>query len=330
MGTCNFNRENITLYFYDELAVLQRVELQDHLNRCTACMEEFLAMQRLLNKIPQQPPVQPDSATLDLLRNLISLQIRKRQPEFPRLRGIFTFIQPRPAFQWGFAVLLLTLGFFIGKSTATNSAGAVQQTLGRLLAAQQDITTGNAVISPFLLGIERINYDAATGKIEIAYNTINDIRLRSATGDRKVHALLQMAMLEAEDYAVRLQAVKTVNALAAVEPQLLDAAYLQVFSQLLNSESNLGLRLQVLQIFKNMPWSREIKSILQNILLNDQDNALRIAAFRTITEHEKPTVKIRDLLTAAKNDSSTFIKYRANKLLEELKNSESIPLRKED
>ena len=329
MESCKNIHENSVLFFYGELNEQKSAELQAHIQTCPDCRAAFLSTQETLQQLPQKPLIQPDEATLNLLRHRLTAKIKKSPKGFQLPRGLFTFINPRPVFQFGFAALLLAFGFFIGKSTSVNSPNTAA-TLFDLLAARQEITVANASVSPFLLDIEQIHYDRRSGKIEIDYNTINDIRMHGRVTDRKVHALLRQALLEPEDFSVRLKAVKTVSALAESDPQLLDAAYLAVLGQLLNSETNLGLRLQVLKIFKSLPWSDEINSVLQHILLHDQEKALRIAAFRTITEHEKPTEKMRELLTAAQKDSSTFIKFRANKLLQELQNVESVPLRNED
>lgn len=330
MDSCKNIRENIVLHIYNELDEQQSANLQAHLGSCPACKGEFLKTQKLLQALPQKPLLQPDGNSLNMMRKIISLNIRKSAPGFQLPRGLFTFVNPKPAFQIGFAALLLILGFFVGKSTSETSANAVTSQFLNVLAAQQDIATGNAYVSPFLLDIERIQYDKESGKIEIAYNTINDIHLQGKPTDNKIHALLQQALQEPDDISVRLKAVKTVSALAETNPQFLDSGFRDVLGQLLINETNLGLRLRVLKIFKSMPWSDEIKSVLQSILLHDEEKAMRIAAFRTITERQRPLENMREILTVARKDSSTFIKFRANKLLEELKNVESFPLRNED
>ncbi|KAA3619672.1 MAG: zf-HC2 domain-containing protein [Calditrichaeota bacterium] len=331
MTPCKKYSENIPLYFYNELSEVNRAELDAHIKICPKCQVEFQETQRVLGRFPQQPALEPDDETLSLLRNIVSLKIKEKSEKREWLKnGLFTFVSPRPVFQLGFAALLLALGFFVGKSTENVLTVKPSQDFFALLSAQQDIAIDNTLVEPSMLGIDKINYNASTGKVEITYNTINDIRLQGAMTDQNVHALLQHAMLDAEDYSVRLNAIKTVNAFAQAEPNSLDASYMEVLSQLLTQESNLGLRLQVLKIFKVLPWSEDLKNVLQHVLLFDQDNALRIAAFRTITERENPPHELGELLTAAKNDSSTFIKYRAEKLLEELKNTDSTPLRRED
>lgn len=330
MDTCKKYIEKIPLSIYGELDDIENAELQVHLRSCEVCHREYHALQTMLTEIPQEPLHEAEEESLHLLRNLVSQKLKpKTRTKNGFDQGIFSFIIQRPVFQFGFAALLIALGFFIGKSTENKANLSLNENFKTLVSAQENLQAGNAYVQPYILGINKIEYDPATGKISIDYNTINDIQMQGAASDRSIHALLQQAVLANEDYNVRLQALKTVRAVAHQTPAAFDDSYLQVFNQILNQETDLGLRLQVLKILDVLPWNEQLKTLLQQVLIKNSEDALRIAAFRTITERESKKDELTDVLAKAQHDTSTFIKYRSEKLLEELRNSEATPLRRE-
>ncbi|KAA3658935.1 MAG: zf-HC2 domain-containing protein [Calditrichaeota bacterium] len=331
MKPCKFYQKIFPSAIYDELDDVESGELKAHLQICTSCREEYSRLQSFLGEIPARPIIEPEEESLQLLRNLVSSKIKQKKTQTATGPGaFFTFLMPRPVFQFGFAAVLLILGFFIGKSSRVEQGLANGASFQMLIAAQDNFRTENVSVQPFILGINKIEFDPGTGKIVVNYNTINDVQMRASVDDQNIHSLLQQAVLENEDYSVRLQALKTARAIAHETPAAFDETYLQIFRQLLSSESDLGLRLQVLKILQALPWNDSLKSILRQVLQQNSEDALRIAAFRTITEREQTPDELNEVLVTAKYDTSEFIKHRAEKLLNELKDKETTLLRREE
>ena len=61
-----------------------------------------------------------------------------------------------------------------------------------------------------------------------------------------------------------------------------------------------------------------IKNILVRVLLYDHNTAVRIQAFKTLTEAQITDRDIESYLLLAKNDTNKYISYKSEKLIEKL------------
>ncbi len=319
MKRCKPYRQNLLLYLYQELDEIARAETEAHLQICQTCRAELAELQQLQTAFPGQPMLAPSEEELKILRNALSLKMRAQAAKsLHRKRARFAFLRPSPAWQISFAVLLLALGFLIGRKTVPTAPIASKETnLQDLLAASRQIQIANSAIDPFLAGVEKLKYDPATGQVEIYYNTVNDVRLHGDMTDPTVRQVLRHAMLEESSPAVRLHAIKMVSAVA-VRQQTLDPELVDAVEQLLEKEQNQGVRLMALKVLKALPMNAAIKNILIRILLYDADQALRIEAFEALTGQQVEEDDRGHYLEAAREDTSTYIRYRANQLIEKL------------
>jgi len=319
MKRCKTHRQNLLLYVYQELDEIAKAETEAHLQICHDCRAELAELQQLQAVVPDQPMLEPSKEELKILRNAFSLKMRARLAKSSRpKRRLSALLRPSPAWQIGFALLFLALGFVLGRRTVSPTTVTSKETnLQALLAASREIQIANSAIDPYLAGVEKLKYDPATGQVEIYYNTINDVRLRGDVADPAVRQVLRHAMLEESSPAVRLHAIKTVNAVA-VRQQTLDPELVDAVEQLLEKEQNQGVRLMALKVLKALPMSATIKNILVRILLYDSNPALRIEAFEALTGQQVNEDDRGHYLEAAREDSSTYIRYRANQLIEKL------------
>jgi hypothetical protein len=322
MNRCKRYQKSLVLFLYKELDQLEKAEVAAHLQICSRCQAELAELRQLKAAIPEQPLSSPDEQTLKALRNALSHQVRRQARRTAGRRyWPFTFIQPVPAFQFGFVALLLALGFLIGRQTYPKVA-THETDIQDLLAASRQIQAANSAIDPYLAGVEKLKYDPATGQVEIYYNTVNDVRLRGDMADPAVRQVLRHAMLEETSPALRLHAIKAINAMA-VKEQSLDPELIDAVQQVLEKEENQGVRLIALKILKSLPMSAVIKNMLVKVLLYDPNAALRIEAFEGLTGHKVSQEDVNHYLEAARQDTSSLIRYRANQFLEKLETSKT-------
>lgn len=324
MKACDRFQENLVLYAYGELPKVECAELEVHLQACASCRLTLSELQHLHEAVPTQPLLEPDDAMLQSLRNVVSLKIREiereRQRGGARKWAFFSFVQPAPAFQLGFVLLLLAFGFLLGRQTGSGPADSPQPPatmLESLLTASEQIQSASSRVDPFLASVDKLTFDPATGQVEIHYNTVNDIAIKGDLGNSAVREMLRHAMLEENNPAVRLHAVKAVSAMLPQNASL-DADLLEALAKLLEKEQNTGVRLQALRVLRSLPFTQEIKGMLVKLFLYDEDTALRIEAFKTFAERTSEPGDIDILRRAARDDSSGYIKYQATKLLKEL------------
>lgn len=317
MQPCSHFEQLIIDYFYDELDPDQIEAVEKHVQECESCAAALKALRQLGEHLPQNDVPEPDQATLNLLRTMTSLRLKNMTAELPR-RKIISWI---PQIAFGFCLLLL--GYFAGQSRNIPQQSNSQDFIRELIMATNEVKAQNTAIDPFLLNIKKINYDEGSGNVEIEYNTINDIRIKGDLYDSDVMGLLQQALLEEENTTVRLHAVKAIRSMSSEsEPSTSMHNFVDVFEQMMENEPNMGVRYQIVQALKYLPWSDELKSLLMKTVVDQKDNSLRVEAFRTLVRRTEEPREIEGLLQKVKNDSTTFIRVRAQKMLDQLNDSE--------
>ena len=323
MNACQKYEQNLVLLLYDELEAVAKAELEAHLHACPACREALQTLRELHHDVPRQPLIEPDDASLQVLRNVVSLKVRE-QTRQKRGWALFSFVQPSPAFQLGFAVLLLAFGFLLGRQVLPEAQPVPQQPgmdLESLLTASQRIQSANSQIDPFLTGVDKLRYDPETGVVEIHYNTINDIALTGTLSDPNVQQMLRHALVGERNPAVRLHAVKAIGGMIS-QDALPGADLVDALTYVLQNETNQGIKLQALRVLGALPLTDEIKNMLVRALLYDRDTAVRIEAFKALNQKTLTSEDSDVLLRAAQNDTSGYSKYQAEKMLLNLQDPE--------
>lgn len=312
MKSCKYYQKKLPLYFYRELNAVEQAELEAHLLICTGCRREAEAVRVTLNVIPSQPDFAPPEELLPALRNVLSHRLNaSRQP-----RTGFKFFH-HPIIQFGMAAALVLLGFLLGRWQAGPKNNSGNELLQEILSASQPIRFANGELSPFLGQIERIRLRPETGLIEIEYQTVNDVAVRGNLENATIQQLLQQALHEKSNQAVRLHAVKALRGLAN-PPQYISSPIIDALIELLKKEENTGVRLQIIGLLKSIPFTEKIKTILVQILLFDQNEAMRIEAFKTLTARKLDLPEQESLLSEARLDSNSYIRYEAEQKLKHI------------
>ena len=325
MKVCEKYLKNLVLYSYDDLENVERSELEAHLKICASCRVELHELQSMQKHIPQKPLIEPDDATLQLMRNAVSQKIREKtiKPvKYNSSRLFFYRIAQKPAFQVGFAVLLLTFGFFAGRGTVSGVDNS-QLDFQNLIAANQLIQTTNSQINPLLAGVEKVKFNSSTGEVEIFYTTINDIQLNGNLDDPVIRQILSHAMLDEENPSVRLHAVKALQVFAEeekkIKPELVNS-----LETLLDKENNLGIRLQALKLLNILPLNSSVKNILTKVLVHDSEPSMRIQAFDKLTSQTQSGEEMDEYLAIVKQDTSEYLKYRSKSIIDKLQQEENL------
>ena len=327
MKSCKKFRQNLMLYYADELTPLERAEVEVHLQACPACQAELAELKQLYAQVPQKPLIEPEESTLQVLRNVVSrrIQLQAQSAAGKDSKG-FHWFHLRPVFQLGLATLLILLGFLLGQSIDFSATPTTSEmTLQKLLTLNQPVQFNQGAFDPYLGNIEKVKYDPASGTIEIFYQTINDIQLKGTLENPAVREILQQALVEETSPAVRLHAVKAIHAFTSTQ-QDLDPAIMKTLAALLKNEQNQGVRLQILKVLGKLPFTSEIKNILVRLLMYDENSAVRIEAFQILAAAKHEDQDLSNVLKSAQSDSNSYIRYSASKLLEQLQDNEPIHL----
>jgi hypothetical protein len=313
----------------------ERTRLKAHLDGCPACAEEVRALEATLSLTAEHAPPEPPEGFFDdywerlqgrMAREAAHGLRRAEAAEPPaaashegglralrrlaaRLRaGWQRLTAPVPSAVWqgALAVLLLGVGFFLGRAPATtrpfaeaplagdattdadlrDAASTSEGALDDLMLASRTVETdGGSTVRPSLVQVEDITYDLSAGTVEIRYHTVNDIVLRGRPDDPRIQRLLEAAMLDDGNPAARLHALRTVErARPAADPEVVRA-----LTYLVRSEIDPGMRLRAVRalgaLYRDRAPDGPARDALVDVLLDDSTTALRSEALRALTRH---------------------------------------------
>jgi len=261
MPDCKKYKNLFTEYITGQIAPSLITGLEHHLENCPACRQELKTVQAMWQAMAQAPEQEPASAVRDRFYAMLHAEkkrMRKNNPLF-RTDEIFSLLAGwwprRPVIQFAVTVMMLLLGLFIGRRSATDSLNNE-----RLAAVQLQL---NAIqqASSILLLQQPGSFERLTG---VAYST------RVAEPDTDLLNTLFTTLKNDDNVNVRLAAVdalflfssqpgvreKLIDSLAEQTSPLVQIALVDLLAQLKEK--------QALEALKRFIDSRDIDSDVKN------------------------------------------------------------------
>lgn len=319
MSACKEKQQQLLLLYYEELSDPAKGLLQEHLLNCTDCQQYYAHLDGLGKIFPRQDLPQADDATMAVLRNSIQRQILTGKTSGDNFFRRLLYLAP--IVRIALATLLFIVGYFSGRQQQTTPAIFPVE---NLLTASQVVNTSNSAINPVLANINRVNYDPKSGQVSIRYTTVNHIDLSGSLDDPEVRQLLREALLEENNPAIRLHAVKAVGRLTESPDVTPGPDIIEALTFLVDREQNPGVRLKALQVFRTLLPDPLVKAVILNVLLNEQNVSLRREALQAVTSHPLSEDDINILRRVARRDTNSYIKRAAREAIENV-SQPSIP-----
>lgn len=313
MEKCQQFQQWIWLAVYNELPVDQQKTLAEHLKECPECQLDHEDAMETIKLFDQKVQIEPTDVHLEANRAelhqrlLLMTQPGFQKKWFAKLWQIIS-LDFAPVLRFATAAALLIVGILLGKIFFS------QDTL-KLASAQQPY--------PDLFGsnfsnIESIQYDPATRQVSITMNTVNDVTIQGDLEKPEIQRVLAQTLMTDERPDIRL---KTVRALQ--NTKIFDEKIIFALKEVVDKEENAGIRLKAVKLLTSIPISSSVKEILANVLvrvfLNDSNSAIRIEAFKGLSKIDNDSVA-PVIFNAAKNDSSEYIRSKANQILDRTEN----------
>jgi hypothetical protein len=180
---------------------------------------------------------------------------------------------PRPAFRLGLAAAAtLAVGFFAGYLAFKETPREIANTPGQQVA--------NGAYTSFS-NVQILDVDPAQGEVDIIYDQVRPVRLKTTVTDERAQDVLAYAMVNGDNAGVRLRAISAFESAQMVAPP---EDMKQALLQALTSDPNAGVRLQALHLLRRLPFGREIKTTLMYVLSNDDNPGVRVAAMNFLAE----------------------------------------------
>ena len=303
---CDWVKENILLFIYNELADDARYELEQHLGRCPECAAELKATRSFhatLSKFPVQEPT-PNLLTACRMRLQESLETAHQGGFWQRLIFDPSNWLRQVRFSPALAAAIFIVGFAGGTGASYNLLSGSSQ--GGVVVSKQELP---APVESSITGIQSISQEPGSNQISIKYNTVSTQETQGSLTDQRIQQLLLFAarnnynsgvrmdsvdlltqrpddnhVREALIYAlrfdsnpgVRLKALEGLGAYVKDDVRVRDAVL-----QALMSDSNPGVRAQALHLLEPCKADSSVRQVLQRLAENDQNQYIRSQA-RTV------------------------------------------------
>jgi hypothetical protein len=282
---CEWVRENVILYVYDELADDARFELEQHIARCRDCANELRNARGFVHNTMAAMPVEEPSPNL-----LTGSRMRLQEALETAEQGGFWsrwVIDPmawlrQMRFSPALAAAIFIVGFGGGIAATyqlMNSRSGGGQVISQLVSAQP---AAEANIS----GIQSITQDPGSDKISIKYNTVSTREAEGNLNDENIQRLLLFAA---------------------------------------RNNYNSGVRMDSVDLLTQKPSDGQVREVLIYALRYDTNPGVRLKAIEGLGPFVKDDVRVRDsVLTALMNDSNPGVRTQALHLLEPVRADSSV------
>jgi hypothetical protein len=301
---CDWVKQNITLYIYDELPDDARHELEQHTERCAGCAAELKSSREFRGLVTEVlPAAEPTpnllaSSRMRLSEALESAEPMRRWRWTLDLAGWLHQVRFAPAL----AVVLLMMGF----------AGGVM-TSYKLLNKPPDVVQGPQKTPPLsqasIAGIKSIIPDPGSRKVEIQYDTVQPGKAEGSIDDPSIQQLLLFAARSNYNAGVRMDSVD----LLAQKPEDRQVRDALIFA--LRYDANPGVRLKALDgLGPYVQNDTSVRNAVLEALLNDSNPGVRSEAIMLL-KPLKADAAVRQALQQLSRDKSKFIRSESQRVL---------------
>jgi hypothetical protein len=306
---CEWVRENILLYVYNELADDARYELEQHLARCTDCTAELKATRNFhatVSELPVEEPA-PNLVAASRMRLQEALETTKQGGFWQRLVFDPAAWLNQVRFSPALAAVIFIVGFAggIGTTYKIVSSNGSQVAIGALAAAQPAQSS--------ITGIRSISQDPGSNQINIKYDTVSTQEAQGSLNDQRIQQLLLFAARNNYNSGVRMDSVD----LLTQKPN--DTHVREALIYALRYDSNPGVRLKALEGLG--PYVKDdvrVRDVVLEALLNDANPGVRTQALHLL-EPVRADSSVRVVLQKlADNDQNQYIRSEARTLLAQL------------
>ena len=310
---CDWVKQNVVLYIYNELPDDARYELEQHLGRCPECAAELKAARKFNMEISQFPVEEPAPNLLTASR--MRLQELLETAEQGGFWQRFTFEPANWLRQVRFSPALAAAIFIVGfaggigatyKITSGNNPGSIS-------TASRPQGPVPAPAESSITGIRSINQDPGSNQINIKYDTVSTQETHGSLNDQRIQQLLLFAARNNYNSDVRMDSVD----LLTQKPD--DNRVREALIYALRYDSNPGVRLKALEgLGSFVKDDVRVRDSVLAALMNDANPGVRTQALHLL-EPVKADSSVRSVLQRlAENDQNQYIRSQARTVMAQL------------
>jgi anti-sigma factor RsiW len=306
---CDWVRDNLIFYVYNELEDDARFEVEQHLARCPECGTELKATRKLHATLSQHPVAEPSPSFLAASRMRLQEALETTQQGGLLQRLIFepaTWIRQirmSPAL----AAVIFIIGFGGGLATMRQATPA-QPIVGGI--SQPSPSTSTPVEAASIAGIRSITQEPGSNQVMIKYDAVSTQDVQGSLNDQRIQQLLLYAARNNYNSGVRMDSVDLLTQ-APSETHVREAL---IYA--LHNDSNPGVRLKALDgLSQFVGQDVQVRDAVLQSLITDSNNGVRMQALRLV-EPLKADSSVHSVLTKlAQADQNLSIRSQARTML---------------
>ncbi|HET9838095.1 MAG TPA: HEAT repeat domain-containing protein [Candidatus Angelobacter sp.] len=304
---CDWTKDNIVFYIYDELADDAKFAFEQHVRHCLGCRRELDAALEFKNGMQALPmkEVSPSFLTASRMQLQEALEHTDQKRSFLNsfvfdLTAWMHQVKLAPAL----TAALLMIGFAGGAITTyrlTSRPPIIDQTLAG--------TPQTADISN-IFGVDSITREGNGNQVQIKYNTLQPQTAYGSTDDPRIRQLLLLAARNNRNAGVVLDSLDVLTR----SPE--DNAVREALVYALRYDKNPGVRLKSLEGLKGyVKGDEHVRDAVIEALLHDNNAGVRQEAIGLL-DSVKADSSVRAALTAlAERDPNKFIREESRRYL---------------
>jgi HEAT repeats len=305
---CDWTKENIVFYIYDELPDDAKFEFEQHVRRCMGCrreMESALDFKDGMAALPVKE-VSPSFLAANRMQLQETLEHAEQSRNFISsfifdLAGWMHQVRLAPAI----TAALLMIGF----------AGGVGTTYKLMQDKSRHGSVENTFVPPYfdtanVAGIDSITPEANSNQVSIKYNTLQPQTLNAPMNDPRIRQLLLMATRNNRNSGVVL------DSLDVLARQPADDAVRQALVDALRYDKNPGVRLKSLNSLKGYVRDDvQVRDAVVEALLHDSNAGVRQEAIGLLDTVKADSSVRAALIVLAERDPNKFIRDESRRYL---------------
>ena len=305
---CEWVKQNIVFYVYDELPDDARHELEQHLVRCKDCAAEVESVKQLRSDFTQFPIEEPSPSLLTASR--MRLQEALESAEQGGWWSRFVFDPIHWLNQIRFAPALAAAIFIVG------FAGGIGVTYKMIRAnpnPEVSNTTSTAQLSlASISGITSISQQPGN-QVTVKYDTVSQQEAHGSLSDPNIQQLLLYAASNNSNPGVRVDSVN----LLTQQPNNQHVREALLYA--LRYDSNTGVRLKALDgLGPYVKDDVQVRDAMLESLMSDSNPGVRIEALHLL-EPVRADSSVRIVLQRlAAKDENRFIRSQARSMIAQL------------
>jgi hypothetical protein len=299
---CDWAKENIVLYIYEELPDDARFEFERHVQRCVSCHEDLAAAREFKHSLAELP--EQEVSPNFLASNRMELQEALEHAQQARSGwGMFVFDSAGWMHQLKLAPALTAALLIIGFAGGTI-------TTWRVMDRPRDPGPLPPQAQANIAGVDSISMQPDSNRVTITYDTLHSQTTEGNINDPQIQKLLLMASRNNRNSDVRLGSIDILKS----QPE--DNAVREALIYALRYDQNPGVRLKALDGLKGyVKDDVHVRDAVLEALLHDANAGVRSQAI-SLLDTVKADSSVRDTLKVlAERDPSQYIRNESKRIL---------------